>query len=276
MTTDYSRFIQDFFLIVNKEAQTVPFIPNAPQERVLREMTDRNIILKARQMGMSALILAIFTTDFILEENSRSVVIAHESGATTRLFDRVKFYLKCFEEKMGIKIPLKYNSRSELTRTDTNATFYVGTAGAEAVGRGDTIFNLHASEPPYWPNPEMTMAALLQAVVANGKVYMEGTANGYDWFHTQWERAVSGESPFKPHFFSYLEMPEYQVDGWADKKRAEFSDPRLFMQEYPASPEEAFLSSGNPFFDVEMVKMMLDRPVEAPKQGNLTMEGVWL
>jgi hypothetical protein len=275
--TDYARFIQDHFLIVDKTASTVPFVPNQPQGKLLETMTDRNIILKARQEGISAIILAIFATDFLLEDNSRSVVIAHESGATARLFDRVKFFIRSFEEKTGYKIPLKYNSRAELTRTDTNATFYVGTAGAEAFGRGDTIFNLHASELAFWPNPEETMTGLMQALAPNGKSYWESTANGYgNYFHTQWERAVAKESNVTPHFFSYMEMPEYQVEGWRESKMSEFSDPRMFAQEYPATPEEAFLSSGNPFFDVEAVKTMLDSAIEPIQVGGMSMEGLWL
>lgn len=275
--TDYARFIADHFEIVDKSAVTVPFVPNAPQTKLLNEMTNRNIILKARQEGISAIILAIFTTDFILEPNSRSVVIAHESGATTRLFDRVKFMIHCFEDKTGFKVPLKYNSRSELTRTDTNSTFYVGTAGADSTGRGDTIFNLHASELAFWPNPEESMTGLMQALSTEGKAFWESTANGYgNYFHTQWERAVSQESPFKAHFFSYMEMPEYCDPGWKENKMSEFADPRMFMQEFPATAEEAFLSSGNPFFDVEAVKAMLDRTPDPMKVGNLTMEGLWI
>jgi hypothetical protein len=262
---------------VDKHQVAIPFIPNGPQAQLLDTMTGRDIVLKARQMGFSAIILAMFATDFILEENSRSVVIAHENGATQRLFDRVKYFIKSFEEKTGAKIPLKYNSRSELVNSSNNATFYVGTAGSEAFGRGDTIFNLHGSEVAFWPNPETTLTGLLQAVTQGGKVFLESTANGYgNYFHTLWDKAERKESAFSAHFYPYTDLAEYQVDGWKEAKMAEFADPRLFAQEFPETAEEAFLSSGSPFFDVSIIRQWLKDAQSPIKTGSLTMEGVWL
>ena len=161
--TFYKTAIEKSFLIVDKQAKTIPFILNEPQNKILAALKDKDIILKARQEGISSLVLALFTIDFITIENVRCVVIAHESGATQRLFDRVKFYLDSLKTTFPGDLPykLKYNSKSELVNTEKNSIFYIGTAGARVFGRGDTIHNLHISEFAFWDNQEKMFTSLL-------------------------------------------------------------------------------------------------------------------
>ncbi|MEA2037126.1 MAG: hypothetical protein U9O94_06430, partial [Nanoarchaeota archaeon] len=81
--TNYSKKIAKFD-IVNKEGQSVPFITNKPQRVLLKELDNKNIILKARQIGFSSLILAMFTIDYLTVENSRSIVISHDGDSALK------------------------------------------------------------------------------------------------------------------------------------------------------------------------------------------------
>ena len=275
--TDYAAFIADHFEIVDKSGDLVPFLAWPHQKRILDEMTNRTIILKPRQMGSSAWNLAMLATDFILEDNIRLVIIAHDQGTTVRLIDRAKAYLRTFEQKTGVSIPLKYNNRGELIRSDNGNTLYIGTAGNRSFGVGDTIHKLLCSEVSRYEDAETIMTNVLQAVPKDGWVMIESTANGYgNWYQLQWSKAETGESSFKPIFISYKEVPEYSQEGWEEQKRGEYVDVRLFKQDFPESPEEAFLMSGNPFFDQEALSAMLKRDVVPETVGQLTMEGVWL
>jgi hypothetical protein len=123
----------------------VPFKLNEVQDMFLREATGADIILKSRQQGLSSLILALFTVDFLTVENVKNVVISHEQKATIRLLDRVKYYLNSLKKTFKGDPPfnLKYNSRYEMVNTQKNSVFYIGTAGGRAFGHGDTINNLH-------------------------------------------------------------------------------------------------------------------------------------
>lgn len=275
--TDYQAFIADHFEIVDKQANTVPFVLWESQQRILEEMTNRTIILKPRQMGSSAFNIALIATDFILEDNIRIVILAHEAGTTTRLIDRAKSYIRTFEHKTGIKIPLKYNNRGEMIREDNGNTLYIGTAGNRTFGVGDTIHKLLCSEVSRFEDAETVMTNVLQAVPKEGWVMIESTANGYgNWYQRTWEKAERGDSTFKPIFVSYLEIEEYRAEGWEEAKKGEYVDERLFRQDFPRTPDEAFLTSGNPFFDVEAVKRMLDNAQQPAQVGGMTMEGVWL
>lgn len=275
--TDYAAFIADHFEIVDKQGTLVPFVLWPHQNRILDEMTNRTIVLKPRQIGSSAFNLAMFATDFILEDNIRLVIIAHDQGTTTRLIDRAKSYIRTFEQKTGAKIPLKYNNRGEMIRNDNGNTLYIGTAGNRSFGVGDTIHKLLASEVSRYEDAETVMTNVLQAVPKDGWVMIESTANGYgNWFQLQWDKAQTTEATFSPIFLSWREVPEYQVEGWEEQKRGEYVDERLFAQDFPETPEEAFLMSGNPFFDVETVQRMLKTAPEPVLTGNMTMEGIWL
>lgn len=94
----YKSFIEDQFDIIDKSSQIVPFKLNKIQNKyLLEDYSGRDVVLKARQQGFSSLILAIFTTDFILKPNTRSVIVADIANNAMDLLDRVKFYLKSYE-----------------------------------------------------------------------------------------------------------------------------------------------------------------------------------
>lgn len=247
------------FDIVNKEGQSVPFVVNKFQDIFLRDMSGRDMILKARQCGFSSLILAIFTLDFLGKENSRSVVISHDSPSAQKLLDRVKQYIESVKQK-GFPVNLKYNSKNEMVNSEKNSSFYIGAAGSKSFGRGDTLTNLHLSEFAFYPDPKSMLASALQAVVPTGRVIIESTANGMNYYKDFWDRSKSGESGFKTHFFdNSFYSPEF-----LEQKKKELAE--LYPQEYPATDTEAFLSSGNPFFDMEALKYYLGE-VKDPVQS---------
>lgn len=250
---NYKAAIEGEFDIVNKRSEDIPFTLNKAQEDFVSNMTGRDIILKARQLGFSSLILAILTIDFILEDNQRCVVMSHETDATQRLMDRVKFYVNCFERKNNTKLNLRYNSRSEMVNEGNGSSFYIGTAESRSFGRGDTITSLHLSEFAFYPDPEKILAGVMQAVIPTGKVFIESTANGFNFFKGFWDEAKNGNRPFKAHFYN----PTWEYDEvFLANKKAELG--RFYEQEYPMTDSEAFLTSGNLYFDSESLKWYLD------------------
>lgn len=186
------------------------------------------------------------------------------------------------------------------------------TAGGKGIGRSDTIQYLHVSEYAFWPDGKAmgkqdTLLGLLQAVpsIPGTMVFIESTANGYDDFERLWEMAVRGESEFEPVFFPWYEEPGYRrpVEPgtvWTpeEKKMQERfrldeeqlswrrwcirnncgGDINKFHQEYPATPEEAFLATGECWFDTTIVRDRLNELRDAkPKsrRGEFRYDVVW-
>lgn len=256
--TKYQAFIEDNFYIIDKTGTTLPFRLNEIQSvYVSQDSTQKDLILKARQQGFSSLILAIFATDFILKQNTRSVVVADIDDNASELLDRVKQYIRSYEEVNKIKIPLKYNSKTELLNEFNGSRYTIGTAKNTDFGRSKTINNLHLSEFAFYPNAERILASVVQAVPENGRTIIETTANGFNYFKEFWDKSVSGETGYKAHFYgaSRFYSPEF-----LQSKSMELQ--RMFKQEYPDTAMEAFLSSGDLYFDSEALEYYMSNGVE--------------
>lgn len=254
----YQRFIEKRLTIINKEGQNVPFILNQIQGAYVAKSSHRDIILKARQQGFSSFILAAFTADFILKENSNSVVVADKSDNAIALLGRVKHYIQAYEQSTNTKVPLKYNSRYQLVNGANNATYTIGTAQEQDFGRSRTITNLHLSEAAFYPNLPNLLAGAAQAVVPTGKLIIETTANGFNSFKSLWDDSVLGETAYQPLFFRAGDFYDEQTLA---QKRKELGE-RLYKQEYPDNPLEAFITSGESYFEKEAMSYYLTQAKE--------------
>lgn len=253
--SNYKDFIENRFFIVDKESKIVPFILNNIQNNFLvQDYTGRDVILKARQQGFSSLILALFTADFLIKDNQRNIIVADISDNASELLDRVKFFIKSYEERMKTKVPLKYNSKYELFNEATNSRYTIGTADNVDFGRSKTISNLHLSEAAFYKHLEKLFAGALQAVIPNGRVLVETTANGFNYFKTFWEECKRGERPFNPLFYK---ASDFYNQDFLEIKRKELKD--VYPQEYPETDTEAFLTSGEMYFSSKALQNYLEK-----------------
>lgn len=157
------------------------------------------------------------------------------------------------------------------------------TAGGKGAGRSLTQNNVHLSEFAFWPGDKMkTLLGIMQSVPddINTMVIIESTANGFNEFKELWDGAVAGTNGWRPVFLPWYMEPEYRKPVepgtvWTEEERKlqeQYGldeeqlawrrwciktncggDERLFRQEYPNTPDEAFLLSGDPFFDNDVV-----------------------
>ena len=174
----------------------------------------------------------------------------------------------------------------------------------EGKGRSSTIKFLHGSEVAFWDDSADVTSAAVQAVPMAPEtfIFLESTANGIGgYYYDEWNAAKRGESQFRPVFFPWHSHNEYETPNiidddlgdldaeeealyklfehegydraswprkiyWRRLKKKEFrTDPKKFYQEYPSTPEEAFLASGRPVFDVPMLQEMERIAVDAQK-----------
>lgn len=287
-------FIETCLYIINKDRHKVPFLLNSLQVDYYNRRSSMDIILKARKQGYSSVISALLMHKCAFVKNSRAVIISHEKKATERLLDRVKYYIKT--SKFPIRTE-KY-SESEISFPDTNSTFYIGTAGAKAFGRGDDITDAHLSEHCFYENPDI-ITSVKEAGTNNMRIVLESTANGAgNHSHELWLRAMKKETDYQPLFYAWWQSSEYCIKGvlpfilkedekklqskfnlsfgqlaWRRKKMREMDKPELFIQEYPSYWEEAFISSGSMIFDYEALEEQEKSFREIKWTGDLAQEG---
>ena len=266
----YKRAIETEFTIVNKDKIEVPFVLNKAQNHFLQNLEEKNVILKARKMGFSSVLLAIAAIKFIFGENERCVSMSFDADASTKQLERAKHYIKAFEIRNNIKIPTKYNSKHEMVYEGISSTtgrpfqntLRIGTAKSDSFGRGDDISFLHLTEVSQANNLDALLAGVGEAVVNNSIVTLETTANGFNAFKTFWDDAVLGNKGYKTFF--YGPEWEYSPEYLSEKKK---NLGRLYPQEYPSTAEEAFLTSGLTYFNQESLKWYLEHVKEPMMEG---------
>jgi len=178
------------------------------------------------------------------------------------------------------------NSKLRDSKPGLNSLIRVDTANNLQAGRAFTIQNLHCSEIAFWEKPEEVMTGLMQSVpeIPESMIIIETTANGVgNYSHSLWKSAEKGENDFIPIFIAWFEDDdcrltppkdfkpydyEHEVFGNEQKIKEIFSlddeqvywrrytiknklngDINKFHQEYPSTPDEAFLVSGSNVFD---------------------------
>jgi len=313
-------YIENFLKIRDKDGKLINLKLKPAQEKLYNLMKAeheagrpvRIVILKARQLGFSTVIEALFFQDAATRELVRTLIVAHTADATANLFKMNKL----FYDKLPrpLKPMIRNSNAQEIlfenpTRDPQEKERHPGLmssircvpAVGENVGRSSTLTNVHASEVAFWGNINDTMDALFQAVPdsPDTAIVVETTPNGFNSFKKFWDDTVAGKTGFVPVFFPWFEDPEYRKPvppntEWTDEElklkeaynldEEQLSwrrwciaanlrgDAEKFKQEYPSCPEEAFLMSGNPFFDVKTIVLRLNLVKKPLMRGRFIYE----
>ena len=129
-----------------------------------------------------------WTAICLMRENINAVVVSHESKATQRLLQRVHFFL---DNLKGPPANVKKN-RNTIEFKTTGSTFFIGTAGSDNFGRGDTIHLLHCSEYAMWQGGQELLKGMLASVPMMGsEVAIESTGRGHNDYARRCYRAMN-------------------------------------------------------------------------------------
>ena len=308
MSINTKKYIEEYIKIRDKNGKVIPLKLNEPQMKyynVIKELHEqrkpiRIIILKARQMGFSTETESIIFKNVVTNHNYNAGIVAHKEDSTANLFNMSKRMLEYLPD--SIKPEQKKSNAKELVFNNDKGTgldskMKCMTAGGKGIGRSDTFTALHLSELAFWEGDKQDiLLGLLQAVpnIPESMVIIESTANGFDYFKELWDKAVVGENDFYPLFVGWNELKEYQMTytgfeltedeielqtvynltleqltwrRWCIKNNCG-GDIDKFKQEYPICPDEAFLSTGQCYFDKDKVIKRIRKVVEPIKRGS--------
>ena len=218
--------------IRSKRGQQVPFRLNPAQQYYWERKTRRNLILKARQKGLSKIIDADQLIDCI-KKSTNAVVISHEKEATKRMFAAVRYYI----DNMEVKPALSIDSKQEMKFPKRGSSYFIGTAGQRAFGRGDTVDRAHLSEAAFYEDLEKILAGIAEAA-EYGQIDIETTPNGRNGFYEMWQKAKQGLSAYTPIFIPWFIDREYSSDSLTDEEKRGLS---TAVREMFAIPDDQFL-----------------------------------
>ena len=278
--------------IRDKQRQLVPLVTNRAQKEYEFGRRQKNIVLKARQLGITTYVAARFFLETITQPGTLSVQVAHDQESAEEIFKIVHRFWENLPKALRSG-PLK-TSRANIRQMvfpALDSEYRVETAADPNAGRGLTIHNLHCSEVARWPRDGAeTLASLRAAVPQDGEIVLESTPNGASGvFYEEWRRA--DETGSARHFFPWWYEESYEEERPAELlktdelelmkragvnarqiawRRTNFATLRqLAPQEFAEDAASCFLASGECVFDAREVARRMERcPEPMDRQHN--------
>jgi len=153
---------------------------NAAQREFERRRGRRNIVLKARQMGMTTWAAARFFLRTITQPGTLTLEVAHSQESAEEIFRIVHRFVNWLPEELR-EGPLKTSQSNvrQIVFPEIDAQYRVVSAGDRNAGRGLTVQNLHCSELARWPgDPAETLAGLQAGMTPGAELILESTPDG--------------------------------------------------------------------------------------------------
>ena len=238
----------------------------------------QNIVLKARQMGLTTWAAARFFLKTITQPGTLTLQVAHTQESAEEIFRIVHRFLDYLPEELrnGPLRTSRLNVR-QIVFPEIDSQYRVVSAGDRNAGRGLTVQNLHCSELARWPgDPADILAGLRASLAPDAEMILESTPDGVGGcFYDEWQKAA--ETGIVRHFFPWWMERRYRsapvgaeslteeeselmarhgLDleqiGFRRQIRANFRG--LARQEYAEDEESCFRASGDSVFELEAIE----------------------
>lgn len=269
--------LNNLYYITDKTGKKVKFKMTAEQLAYFQGEHNKNIILKARQLGFTTQV-CIMQLDCALFESKKCALIAHTLHDAKRLFrEKVKFAYDNLPELIRLANPVKIETKEELVFENG------GSVTVSTSFRGGTLQRLHVSEfgkicAKYPDKAREIVTGAFEAVPIDGIATLESTAEGRQgYFFEYCQQAEKDQLADKDltaqdwrfFFFSWWQNPDYQMPSvelperlvsyfselkakhgistspeqqtWYYAKEKTLGDD--MKREYPSIPAEAFAQS---------------------------------
>lgn len=234
---------------------------------------DRNSLIVSHEQDSTN---AIFSKcKFMYEMLPKDIKPLNRASNARQIEFNTPLHYKGSEEGLNSKIVVKIAGKESIGRSDTYSYVHLSEY-AFWKGTGEN-------------SPSNQLTAIMQAVPENINTIaiIESTAKGFNDFKDTWDKAISGENGWYPLFFPWFFMDEYRKSFKSDEDKRDFiltmdeyekqiqkehnldleqinwyrytkkvkcnNNADKMKQENPTTPEEAFIFSGVPVFDNDIV-----------------------
>lgn len=288
--------LENLYYIKDKNGNKVLFKLNWAQKKLLKPHY-LNIILKARQLGVTTFISILFLDHCLFNENVNAAILADSKLVAREIFvDKVKYAYDNLPQCIQAICPVNRDNANEL-RFGNGSVFRVGTSL-----RGGTLQLLHITEfaKICQENPRKAaeiMSGAINTVQAGQFICMESTARGREgFFYDLCKSAIAlrdagaklGKLDWKFWFFAWWQHPDYVLEQdvvfsqdmveyftnlenlgikltkdqktWYVKKMQ--TQGEYMKREYPSTPDEAFEAANEGlFFGKQMAQARAEKRI---------------
>lgn len=290
--------LNNLYWIIDKSGNKVLFQLNWAQEQLYQDMWYCNLILKARQTGISTFVCLLFLDRCLFNSNLHAGIIAHTREDAEVMFRRVKFAYDSLPAELKALRSVNTDNAREL-QLSNGSTLRVGTSM-----RSSTLQLLHISEfgkicAKFPDKAREIVTGSLNALAPGQYVFIESTAEGREgYFYQMCKEAQamndSGKKltplDFRFHFFPWHAHKDYRIDSsdvavpehylgyfnalegvinsrLDEEQRAWYVKRALtqgedMKREFPSTPDEAFEASNEGLYYGKQI-------VEARQQGRI-------
>ena len=261
----FEHFCGNYWLIRHPERGRIKFKLREAQRETVRTWLDErySIVLKARQIGFSTLAAAYaFWLGFFWGDRF-IVMLSRTEREAAKLLSKTKYGYKMLPVWMRQRGP-DLLSDNQLKMVFANESSIESLPSGNDPARGESVYLVIIDEMAFLPNPDEAWASIEPIADVGGRVICLSTANGEgNIFHELWVGSQTGTNRFTGIFFPWS-AGDRDVD-WYEAKKRDLPDWQL-AQEYPSDPDEAFIRSGRPVFDLEALR---ECGVVEPSRGYL-------
>jgi hypothetical protein len=284
---------------------------NMVQQHYAKHGSIRVILLKARRVGGSSYFDALAAAHCLARPQAHAMIVAHlKDVADKGLFRVPRDLMVALNDKFQGCVDVRTKSII-FPHSLGDSNLDLATAGSVGTGRGLTLSYLHLSEAASYPG-QQSFVSILPAVskAPDTVIVLESTAQGRtgigETFYEYWNAAHATGAKwngFTPIFLSWLDDPachraateaeDAPVSDFEKELMKEYNASRsqiawmrmtlegeckgselLFNQEYPHTPEVAFVATGDPAFTQTEIKYALSTKKPPLAKGNFVRSGM--
>lgn len=265
--------------ILEGEPAPLELWPHQRELLTLAVMRRRIITLKARQLGVTWTWALLALWYACTHPGSQTVIVSVGERESMSVVRRIRYLYESMPLALRqvFRVLRFTNEVVEVEHADGNAIIQ-SLPSSSTAGRGETINLLILDEGAHWEDASNRMASLIPTMADIGQVVVSSTANGIGgYFFDLWEQAE--DLGWQKLFAGAESRPDRDAE-WVERERrqldlkgAEQGKSNLGAQEYPYTPLEAFISTGNCVFPTDVLGDYLEHSVrDHAWKGAFTMD----
>lgn len=257
---DFSYFVDTFCMMWAKEGgDPIPFKLWEFQRDGAEQMQaeQKLIFLKARQMGLSWLVVAYMVWCVRFKKNFHVYITSIGLREVGEQMERARFIWYNLPEWMRQDVVLggKGCKDNDSLIEFSNGSAIHAIASTRSAGHGAAPGLYILDEFARKENDVMTWRAVKPSLGKNSQVIIISTSNGFgNLFADLWFGATKGDNGFKPVFYKASRHPDYTPEYLAKMKEDFGADAQGFMEAFPEKPEDAFLSTSRGVFNATRIR----------------------
>jgi uncharacterized protein Usg len=286
------KLARTWLRVRTRAGAVAPLEANRMQQIFEQRRGQRNIVLKARQLGLTTWTAARFFLKTITHPGTLTLQVAHSRESAEEIFRIVHRFLEWMPDELrdGPLQTSRANAR-QIVFPAIDSQYRVVTAGDRNAGRGLTVQNLHCSELARWgKNPAEILGGLRAALAPGAEEILESTPEGVGGcFYQEWQTAP--ETGMVRHFYPWWLEERYRGEAVADaeltdderalmkregldaaqigfRRQVQASFRGLARQEYAEDAERCFLASGDSVFELDAIEARMADATEGISRRN--------